>query len=320
MTHNQAFKAMDKAVEIVNTSPHPTHKISSAVFNDDFIVMSTNYWPDAIEKIIGTNQRIGRSSGTVHAETAALLKAPRTEGASICITDPFCPNCAKNIAEAGIKKIYIDHKGFKKAFWGKRGDHFKNMSMEVAAKAGISVYELRRKEKKIIPIHEPPKTYIPSEDSPIQIEPCPESHEAFEAVIHDMMLQYYNRKFVSALVKTIEGSTFCMTVRVHAVIGYSIENDHDIEIIANPGQKYSFIQEPMNRFLMIAQRKGYTLLNDYIFCSQIPTSREQVNMVGAGIKTALAGDPFRARNQEDIKAKNLLQKHNILTFEECPFL
>ena len=190
------------------------------------------------------------------------------------------------------------------------------MSMEIVAKAGISVYKIHRKEKKIDIIFEPEKGYRPPEDSPIHIEPCPESKEAFTTLVHDMMQQHHNRKFVTAMVKTQDEATFCMTARVHAVTGYSIQNDRDIEIITNPGQKYSYIQEPLNRFIMAAKRKGYEIHPEYVFCSQIPTSREQVNIIGAGIKKIMISDPFRARSDEDKDAKKLLESHGIITFEE----
>ena len=308
---------MQAAVDVVNDSPHPTHKISSAVFTDEFIVTATNHWPKPIETRLGRDIRIGDSSSTIHAETAAILKSSKTEGARICITDPFCPNCAKNIVEAGIKTIYIDHKGFEKAFWEKSGDNFKNMSMEIVAKAGISVYEIHRKAKKILPIHEAPADFIPPEDSPIQIEPCPQNENAFKTLVHDMQQQYHNRKFVTAMVKTQDSATFCMTARIHAVTGYTIQDDRDIETMTNPGHKYSYIQEPMNRLLMATRRKGYALLPKYVFCSQVPTSREQVNMVGAGIKKIIIGDPFRARKDTDIEAKNLLTKKKIINFEDA---
>ncbi len=313
---DRAFKAMQAAVDIVNTSPHPTHKISSAVFNDDFLVTATNYWPKAIEDTIGKDKRVGHSSGTVHAETAAILKAPMTYGASICITDPFCPNCAKNIVEAGIKNVYIDHKGFSKTFWEMNDDHFKNMAMEIMAKAGVNVYELNRDTQDINQIYKSPDKYTPPEDSPTHIDPCPDSKEAFKALIHDMEQVYYNRKFVTGMVTTEDGGSFCITSRVHAVLGYSIENDHDIEAIANPGQKYSYIQEPVNRLIMAAKSKGYILHPEHIFCSQIPTSREMINMVGAGIKHMVIGNPMRAKRTEDIQAKNLLEENGIITFEE----
>lgn len=314
--HDRAFDAMQSAVDIVNDSPHPTHKISSSVFNDDYIVSATNYYPELILNALGKEQRIGKSSCTVHAETAAILKAPQTDGASICITDPFCPNCAKNIAEAGIKTIYIDHKGFEKAFWEKSGDHFKNMAMEITAKAGISVYKIERKAKKITPIYVAPENYIPPEDSPIEIEPCPQSQETFHSLIHGMIQQHHNRKFVTAMVTDRNGKSFCMTARVHAVMGYTIQDDRDIETITNTGRKYSYIQEPMNRLLMAVKRGGFSIVSDYVFNSQVPTSREQVNAVGGGITNMFVGDPFRARKDEDMDAKNLLHKKEILTFKE----
>ena len=117
------------------------------------------------------------------------------------------------------------------------------------------------------------------------------------------------------MVKTKDGGTFCMTVRAHAVIGHSIENDHDIEAMTNPGQKYTYIQEPINRFLMGAKRKGYSIHPQHIFCSQVPTSREQVNMIGAGITNIIIGNPFRSRREEDKEAQKILEKHKILNFE-----
>lgn len=312
--HMRAFEAMQKAVDIVNTSPHPTHKISSALFNDEFIQCATNYWPQPILDKIGTDQRIGNSSSTIHAETAAILLSPKTQGSSICITDPFCPNCAKNIVEAGIETIYIDHKGFEKKFWEKSSGHFNNMSMEIVAKAGINVYEIHRKEKKIIPIFEAPLNYNPPEDSPIQIEPCPDSQGAFYTLVRDMVQQYHNRKFVTAMVEKPDGSTFSMTVRVHPVIGYTIQNDHDIEIITNPGQKYSYIQEPANRLLMNIKRQGYKLRPEYIFCSQVPTSRELVNMLGADVSKILIGEPFKVRHESDLDAKKILEKNGVIEF------
>ena len=108
------FDEMQRAVDIVGTSPHPANKIAATVFGLDttgqpFSVSRTNCWPQSIADRIGMDADIGDSSGTIHAETAAIFAAPVTAGAALCVTDPFCPNCAKNIAEAGIRTIYIDH-------------------------------------------------------------------------------------------------------------------------------------------------------------------------------------------------------------------
>ena len=145
---DRIIRAMQGAVDIVNDSPHPVNKVSACLFFEDDAICSTNLWPASIDEKLGRETRIGNSSGTVHAETACIFKSDQaTDGASMAITDPFCPNCAKNIVEAGIKYAYIDHKGFEKEFWGRRAGHFKNMSMEIMARGGVSVYEVNRKNK-----------------------------------------------------------------------------------------------------------------------------------------------------------------------------
>ncbi|MCD8520448.1 MAG: hypothetical protein LRY57_04065 [Alphaproteobacteria bacterium] len=143
---------MQRAVDIVLTSPHPTNKIAATLSGKtedglDFCISSTNSWPDAILNTIGHGEKIGNSSGTIHAETECILKAPATNGASLFITDPPCPNCVKNMAEAGIKKLYIDHKGFEKDFALRRGDDFSGLSLPLCQEAGMDVYEIRRKEQ-----------------------------------------------------------------------------------------------------------------------------------------------------------------------------
>ena len=172
------FEEMQKAVDIVNTSLHSANKIAATLFGDGFSISRTNYWPKHIASHFGMDTRIGNSSGTVHAETACILAAPMTEGASLCVTDPFCPNCAKNIAEAGIKTIYIDHKGFDKDFAARRGGHFQDMSMQVCEKAGISIYELRRKEKTLAPILQVSGDYRPANDAPVIVSSVPRADQA----------------------------------------------------------------------------------------------------------------------------------------------
>ncbi len=96
--------AMQAAVNIVLTSPHPTNKVAAAIFSGADILVRTNNWPSRIATVLGQDARVGNSSGTVHAEVNCISDFPHpTEGASLCITDPFCPNCAKNIAEALAK-------------------------------------------------------------------------------------------------------------------------------------------------------------------------------------------------------------------------
>ncbi len=312
---DRIIRAMQGAVDIVNDSPHPVNKVSACLFFEDDAICSTNLWPASIDEKLGRETRIGNSSGTVHAETACIFKSDQaTDGASMAITDPFCPNCAKNIVEAGIKYAYIDHKGFEKEFWGRRAGHFKNMSMEIMARGGVSVYEVNRKNKDITTIYEPAPDYVPAEDSPVEIEPETKTETAFEMVITHKSALHYNRKIAVALAETASGDVFSLCVRGHAVIGYSMKKDSDIDHMMQETGKYSFMQEPLNRLLIYAKRKGFKILDEYIFCSQVPTAREQVNFIGAGYKKLSIGDVFRSRDQSGIKARTLLEKHGLIEF------
>ena len=168
------YDAMQAAVDIVNNSAHDTNKIAATLFGQfpdgqPFAVSSTYHWTDVIIEKIGRHTRIGGCSGTIHAETECILRAPLTNGTSICITDPFCPNCAKNIAESGIKHIYIDHKGFEKDFVQRRGTDFNDMSLRIVERAGIAVSTLYRKDQKIVPIITPAENFTPPDDLPIAV-------------------------------------------------------------------------------------------------------------------------------------------------------
>lgn len=315
MSQDFLFQAMQKAVDIVNDSPHPTNKVAASLLSrGNKIVSHTNYWPAPIANNIGLGCRIGNSSGTVHAETATILTAENTQGAGMFITDPFCPNCAKNIAEAGIKDIYIDHKGFEKDFWERRSGSFKNMSMEIVARAGISVFRIHRKDRRIDTIHTPDVNYIPKEDSPLEIEQGPKSQDFFEMLIAHKYAHHYNRKIAIGLAENSDGTVFGITSRVHAVTGYSLTNDNDVDMILQAKERYSFMQEPINRYLMACKRLGLTPLHDYLFCSQVPSAREMVNAVGAGFSKLYLGDPFKSRDQSGIQARDLLRDKGVMTF------
>ncbi len=316
MTFEDPYDAMQAAVNIVGSSEHPTNKISAALFGKHGGLTRTNYWPGAIVRAFGRETDIGNSSGTLHAETACILAAQiPTDGTSLCITDPFCPNCAKNIAEAGVKTIYIDHKGFDKDFFQRRGGHFDAMSMRICEKAGISVYELWRKDERLVPIYEAPKNYIPHEECPIIKEPI---GTASEAIMQDVVAQgfkiHQQRKFAVAFVTDKNNKCFALTARGHPVIGFTMGDPDDLATLENGEDKYSFFQEPVNRMMMYTARYGLKILDDYFFCSQVPTSREQVNLVGAGIKRITVGDIKKSRDADALKAMQQLSQALILTY------
>ncbi len=316
MYFENPFIAMQAAVDIIGQSKHPTSRVAATIFKQRDGISATNYWPGPILKIFGSEEEIGNSSGTVHAETACILAAGfATHDASLCITDPFCPNCAKNIAEAGIKKIYIDHKGFDKDFFQRRGGHFDTMSMYICEKAGISVYELWRKDERLVPIYEAPKNYIPADDSPVHRTPIDiPSERHFTNQIAQGFKIHNKRKFAVALVRDPNGHYFALTARGHAAIGFTMDDPDDITTIEQPEEKYSFFQEPVNRMMMFNARHGLTILDNYFFCSQVPTSREQVNLVGAGIKRITVGDIKKARDSHALRAMEQLSGAGVLKY------
>lgn len=316
---------MQAAVDIVGTSPHPANKIAATLAGKNqngrhFSLSRTNYWPSAIEEKIGRGVRIGNSSGTVHAETACILEAPGpTEGAALFVTDPPCPNCVKNMAEAGIAALYIDHKGFDKDWARRRGDDFETMSMRICQHAGISVYEIRRKEKKLYPILEIPPGYEPPIENPVFLRHCEEPLDAnrrgatrqsrlwIESQAGAMTEQYGGEPFSLARAHDTAGQAFIISAQIHPVVGYTSETIEDRK------DKYSFFQQPVNRIMMgAAAQNGLAIDPGTLYSSRVPTARELVNMIGAGLDQITIGDMTAARDEFGLKALDQLQNSGVL--------
>ena len=314
--HPSPFAMMQMAVEVVNSSPHPTNKIAAAISGidhngDAFATAATNFWPEPI-KILPPDTRIGGGSGTIHAETACILRAPRTEGGSIYITDPFCPNCAKNIAEAGIKKIFIDHKGFEKDFAERRGNEFQAMSMEICKSAGISVYEVRRKDEVLTPILEMPDDFIPANENPVRITKYRRQPDTgfFTRIITEERAFYPGTSFAVTIAEDPKGKgIYVLSARDHMTLGYTRTDHPDIP----QGSKYSFTIEPINRLLMNASRLGLRLIPGYMYNAVVPTPREFVNMIGAGHTQMIIGDITNSPNPNGMDALRMLTENDILT-------
>lgn len=319
MNEPSPFTAMQAAIDIVRSSPHPTNKIAATMFwPDDEAkepISRTNHWPEAIDHTIGRDEKIGNSSGTVHAEVACIIAAGLmrqipVKGASLCLTDPFCPNCAKNLAESGVEAIYIDHKGFDKDFAKRRGDHFDNMSMRIAEKAGVNVYEINRKEQRIVPICIAERGYRPANENPIEIRDIP-ADELAEHVYRGLHYNPPAEKFGAALCHSADGRRHLIISPLHVAVGF--EQHYDADEIAHPKGKYSFYQEPVNRLLMVCARYGYKIEDQMIYSHEAPTSREQVNLIAAGIKSLMIGMTTRARDKAALKALRQLKEANALS-------
>lgn len=294
---------MQAAVDIVQTSPHPRNKIAATlVCADGHAVSRTNAWPQIIADKLGTEVRIGNASGTIHAETACILAANSpTAGASLFVTDPPCPNCVKNMAEAGITKIYIDHKGFEKDFSQRRGGDFRAMSLKVAEKAGISVYIVYRKDQRIETLQEPTTDYQPAEENPITVfTPSPPfGGEGWER----------GKPFARVLATDAQNQTFLMIAEAHPVIGYTSQT------LENPEGKYTFILEPINRLLMGAARCGLKVDPARLYSSRVPTARELINMIGAGFDHIEIGNLQDSRDAHGLDALRTLRGAGILNVQ-----
>lgn len=311
-----SFNLMQAAVDIVAQSPHPTNKIAATLAGTGrdgaaFAVSMTNLWPAPIEQNLGRDTRVGNSSGTIHAETACILTAPLTEGASLYVTDPPCPNCIKNMAEAGIRQLYIDHKGFDKDFALRRGHHFQHMAMQICEKAGISVYVVYRKDQKIKPVLEISDGFKPAVEKPLRIEKIPGGNidtATFNSYIKSRQKLYEPQAFALCFARDASGDIFVLSAEPHPTIGYTTKT------LEEPEGKYSFIMEPVNRLIMAAARHGLKIENDYLYSSRIPTAREQVNMAGADLSKIHIGDMTECRDNDGLAAMQQLKEAGIIQY------
>ena len=146
---------MQKAVDAVPLSPHENNKIAACFFgfstktseSELFFQTAPNSYPSELKELVKSGQRFGKRSGYIHAEVNAILKQKNGwKEAAIAITDPPCPNCMKHIAAAGIKEVFIDHKGFDKDFFRRRENEFQILSLAIAKENEIKITKVFRKE------------------------------------------------------------------------------------------------------------------------------------------------------------------------------
>ncbi len=133
----------DSLRAVAAQSPHPTEKIAAQICYSGGRrdVACFNARPAIIDDLgIPQGQKIADRSLYAHAETRAILMASRaTKGTTLYATDPFCPNCAKQILCAGIKRVVIDGSGFAKPYFQKNKAAFESVSLSIAQWFGIEV-------------------------------------------------------------------------------------------------------------------------------------------------------------------------------------
>ncbi|MBL8639964.1 MAG: deoxycytidylate deaminase [Alphaproteobacteria bacterium] len=310
--HFDPFLAMQQAVDIVLTSQHEHNKVAACLYKDMHVCAHTNEWPMIILERLGHEVRIGDSSGTIHAEINCLLRFPiASQGAAIAITDPCCPNCAKAITECGITQVYIDHKGFEKDFATRRGQEFQDMSLSIMAQAGIEIYKLNRKLRAIEPIHPPHATAISPEQNPIEVKKIPmASCTEFKKIIAAVRPKH--ESWGAALARNRDGDIFSLVASTHLAVGFAEQILQEKTSVAS--QKYSYLMTPLNRLICGAIKHGLSILDDYIFLAQLPTPREMVNAVGAGIPSLWIENMDKSSKETSAAARDILITHNILQF------
>ncbi len=306
---------MEIALRAENQSDHDDHKVGTLVRGKDsngdiYEIARANFWPKSLRKYIGETEKLGNASTTVHAEVAAICAAPATENADIYITDLPCPNCAKVIAEASIKNVYIDAHTHNTPLGIKIKPYFDNISTLILNSANINIYEMDVTRKIIEHTYSPSQNALRSIDKPIKhikISNKDVNQSYFTKMIEE---HKSNAPFAACLTKSLLGQYSFMFAQSHRSIGLSKEK---AEFICKTQSKYEPTLQPINRLLLSCARYGVKIDPKYLYSSQTPTSREFVNMIGAGYTNIIIGDKNKCRDEWGIKALSQLLEHNIIT-------
>lgn len=308
------FDRMGSALRAEAQSPHPDHKVGALICGTDqngqyFEHAHHNFWPDLLKKHIGTDQKLGNASTTIHAEMATLFMVPSSRDADIYITDLPCPNCAKTIAQAGIRNVYIDSHTHNTPLGLKIKPYFDQISMLIFRKAGIGVFEMNAPEKTISCLQEKTsRAPQVSDENSYHIRRTDNalSQEKFGQLIQ---ANTQTEPFAACIATDHNGNAFFIHAKADIAIGLSQE---DAQNIRDNQDKYVPTMQPINRLLVLCTRHSLTINPAYIFSSRTPTSREFVNLIGAGYTHLTIGNQEECRDEWGLKALKQLQDKNIL--------
>ncbi len=311
---------MQRALASERESAHPTHKVGALICGIDpygqyFEVSRPNFWPDILESHFAKHHKLGNASTTVHAEIAAIYDTPATEGASIYITDLPCPNCCKMIAESKIENVYIDSHTHKTPLGIKMKPYFDNISTRILTAANINVYEINLEKESIEQLIYNSETLLTPIHRPL-VQRAVEAPDLSQASFHRHIIETKQTKpYAACFAKTTLGQYRFILANAHRSTGLS---ENDAAHITNTQNKYEPTLQPINRLILSCARYGLSINPDYLYSSQTPTSREFVNMIGAGYTTLQIGDTTACRDKSGIKALVQLQKNNIIAIENTP--
>lgn len=303
------IQRMQDAVDIVLGSEHLNNKISACLFNDNFHVARVNHRPQPLKDTFAADARIGDSSQFVHSEIACIHAASQAvDGSYLCVTDPFCPNCAKGIAESGIKHVYIDHKGLDKDFANRRGDDFESLSLLIMEKAGIDVSVVYRKEGRIEPLVTCPIHTRWGASTGVEFFDIAE-----DMSLEDMLQSFRTRQphsaWACARIQEKDGSVTGILVFQGLSAGITPYEFNEKKHISD---KYSLTIDPVNRLIFYLKRKGLYLVDSHIGCNLFPSSRAMVNAIGFGVTTLTVGENEHHADPDRHDAGDMLEKNGIL--------
>ncbi len=308
------FKYMELALRAESLSDHEDHKVGALIrgkYNngDAYEIARSNFWPKLLKDHIGEDKKLGNASTTVHAEVAAICAAPATENADIYITDLPCPNCAKVIAESKIKNVYLDDHAYNTPLGIKIRPYFDEVSSLILGSANINVFKMNVLKKTIDQIITVPKNALTNIQRPIKhiaIDNADINQNNFMKMVEQ---QRSERAFAACFTKSLLGQYSFMFAQSHRSTGLS---EKTVKLITDSQSKYEATLQPINRLLLSCARYGVKINPEYLYSSQTPTSREFVNMIGAGYSTLTIGDKNKCRDEWGLKALSQLQKHKII--------
>jgi dCMP deaminase len=199
---------------------------------------------------------------------------------------------------AGISEIYIDHHGFEKDFAQRRFQYFLDLSLPLAARAGVNVYKADSQER-ICALLQPADSSFGS-----HITRSTARYDQLSPDCKALTAQYAPYPWAGAQM----GDVFLSAC---AAPSLGVTEDE----VQQKHTKYSLMLQPLTRILMIAARGGQRLYPHSFVLSRIPTAREMVDFVGAGYDSFRVISPEDARDSESRQALNLLTRHKIIDYK-----
>lgn len=141
MEHKWLWRFMNVAKEVSTWSKDPSSKIGAVIVNDDKRILATGYngFPKPVADDERLHEREKKYPLVIHAEMNALLNSLNNgvpvAGANLFVYGlPVCSECAKNVAQSGIKNVIITEIDVN----GRWYSHWQEKSLPIFKECGIN--------------------------------------------------------------------------------------------------------------------------------------------------------------------------------------